>query len=210
MNTLKTLFNLELEPQLIKELQTCQRVTFPKDNWLTTLSENAPYTPIVIKGAVKIMRSEERGKEILMYVIHPGESCIISITSSLKNSFKNMESILAYTMEETEALLVTDAQIRDWHDRFKSWRSFITNLYNARLGELFKLVDSVAFHTVDSRIIDLLKAQKDSFNNVYITHQEIANRVGTAREVASRALKQLEHTGAIKLSRGRIEIISLT
>ncbi|KAA3613009.1 MAG: helix-turn-helix domain-containing protein [Calditrichaeota bacterium] len=120
-----------------------------------------------------------------------------------------MDSLLAVTEDNATLILITDAQIRDWHDNYKSWRSFITNLYNERLIELFSLVDAVAFQSVDQRLTNFLRTKKDSNSELNITHQEIANQIGTVREVVSRLLKQLENENKIKMFRGKIEVSDL-
>jgi CRP/FNR family transcriptional regulator len=197
------------EPDLIEELNRCKVVTMDEDSYLSVAGNNIRYIPIVIDGSIKIARGDENGKEIFMYNITPGESCIISITSSLKNSFNNMDSLLAVTEKRTTMVLITDQQIREWHDKYKSWRAFITNLYNERLTDIFNVVDSVAFKSVDQRLIQYLKSNQNEKNEIELTHQEIAFQIGTAREVVSRLLKQLERNNSIKLFRGKIKIVNL-
>ncbi len=202
---LNTLF----DAALVKELNRCKQVELPTGSYITAAGGGLRYTPIVLEGAIKVARADEGGREILMYHILPGESCIISITSSLKNSFANMDALIAVTVRPTHMILITDAQIRDWHNRYPSWRRFVTDLYDERLTEIFNLVDEVAFKNLDQRLKRLLLHNADEKGDVALTHHEIASQLGTAREVVSRLLKQMEHNHKIKLSRGLIHLIDL-
>jgi CRP/FNR family transcriptional regulator, anaerobic regulatory protein len=197
------------EPGLLEEIKRCKKVIVDRNTDLTSSGGTMRYTPIVLSGSIKVTRGDESGKEILMYHINPGESCIISITSCLKKSFGNMDSLLVTSEKDTSMILVSDQQIREWHDKYKSWRTFITDLYNLRLTDILSIVDAVAFKSVDQRLVAFLQNTQDENSEISLTHQEIANQIGTAREVISRLLKQLERDGKIELFRGKIKINSL-
>ncbi len=193
--------------ELAEKILSCPRVSVPPETVLEIADGRYHYIPIVLSGAVRVSRVDESGKEILMYRILPLESCIISLTSCLHGSFSNMDTLLAVSETETTMLLVNDEQTRRWHDAYKSWRDYVTALYDARLGEILYLVDAVAFKSVDQRMLDYLRQHGDEQGNVRITHQELAYRIGSAREVVSRLLKQLERNGRVRLSRGRIQLL---
>ncbi len=195
------------EPALLRELLQCRRVTVPAGALLHVGDGRAHHIPLVLKGLIRVSRVDESGKEILMYHIQPLESCVISLTSCLRDNFSNMDTLTVTSEEETTFLLVSDRQVRHWHDSFKSWRAFVTDLYDSRLGEILHLVDAVAFKSVDQRLWDYLRLHRDAQNEVRITHQELAWRIGSAREVVSRLLKQLEREGKLQLFRGRIHVI---
>ncbi len=197
------------EPGLTRELDACKKMNLPVQSYITTAGNSLRYTPIVLQGAIKVARADKDGREILMYHILPGESCIISITSSLKRDFANMEALVAVTGKPTKIILISDAQIKDWHNRYPSWRRYVTDLYDERLTEIFDLVDEIAFKSVDQRLKRLLLQSCDVHRNVQTTHQEIAIQLGTAREVVSRLLKRMEHNGNLKLKRGCIHVIKL-
>ena len=99
----------------------------------------------------------------------------------------------------------------DWLSKYASWRSFIMNSYRSRFEELLQTIDSIAFMKMDERLEKYLVQHTTAINkNVYSgTHQQIASDLHTSREVISRLLKQLEKLGRIKLSRNKIENISL-
>ncbi len=194
------------EAPLAGALRECRQVTVPAGTLLHVGDGRVHHIPLVLKGLIRVSRSDESGKEILMYHIHRAESCVISLTSCLRENFSNMDTLTVTAEEETTLLLVSDAQVRLWHDRYKSWRRFVTDLYDSRLGEILHLVDAVAFKSVDQRLLDYLRQHRDKAGDVHITHQELAYRIGSAREVVSRLLKQLERDGKLRLFRGRISV----
>ncbi|HED11201.1 MAG TPA: Crp/Fnr family transcriptional regulator [Caldithrix abyssi] len=206
MDQVYAVFGGRFEPPLAGELMQCRQVTVPAGTLLHVGDGRVHHIPLVLKGLIRVSRSDDTGKEILMYHIHEAESCVISLTSCLRENFSNMDTLTVTAEEETTLLLVSDKQVRLWHDRYKSWRAFVTDLYDSRLGEILHLVDAVAFKSVDRRLLDYLRQHKDAAGEVHITHQELAYRIGSAREVVSRLLKQLERDGKLQLFRGRIQV----
>ncbi len=161
--------------------------------------------PILVDGSIKVRRSDESGKEIVLYHIQPGESCILAITSCLNDKQSKAEAI---TDSESKFIVVDAEKVKLWMDQYKSWRNFVVKLYYQRLDEVLSLVDSIAFKQVDLRLIEKLKEKSEGkLTTIITTHQQLANELGTAREVVSRLLKQLEIQGFISIDRGSIKII---
>lgn len=191
--------------ELIELINTLDEVEIPKG---TVILKEAAYIkeiPLVVEGKIKVRKTDENGKEIILYHIHSGESCILSITSCMNEKQSNAEAIT----EETSKLVVVPAsKVREWMDNHKSWRKFVMQLYYSRLDELLNLVNSISFKQTDSRLYEKLKdLQSKNGDRLKITHQQLANEIGTAREVISRLLKQLEKDGFISLERGIIKIM---
>lgn len=204
------IFKGQFEPELIKELQDCPVVELPEGSVLRQPeNKRVRYTPLVIEGSIKVTRIDDSGREIIMYYINAGESCFLTITASLANNFGNVDSLRAVTEKPTKMISITDEQIRNWNDKYRSWRNFISQMYNNRFTQFFSLVDAIAFKSVDDRMVEKLKSLSASKNPIEITHQELANHLGTAREVVSRLLKKLELDKRIKLGNKQIEIIRL-
>jgi CRP/FNR family transcriptional regulator, anaerobic regulatory protein len=202
------IFKGQFEPELFEEISQCPIVDLPAGSVLRQ-PENlrVRYTPLVLEGSIKVTRIDDSGKEIIMYYINAGESCFLTITASLANSFGNIDSLRAVTEIPTKMISVTDEQIRTWNDKYRSWRNFISQMYNDRFTQFFSLVDAIAFKSVDDRLIDKLKQLSEQKNPVEMTHAELANHLGTAREVVSRLLKRLELDGKLKLGNKLIEVI---
>ena len=200
------LSQLFLERDLVHLVESKPFKDIPSE---TVILEEQAYineVPIVIEGRIKVRKIDDSGKEIILYYINPGESCILSITSCINNKPSNAEAI---TNSETKIITISSKEVNEWMNLYKSWRSFVMKLYYARLDELLSLVDNVAFKQVDFRLYEKLKIyQQSQGNEIKITHQQLAYELGTAREVVSRLLKQLEKKNLIRLERGIIKINS--
>ncbi len=159
--------------------------------------------PLVLEGSIKLRKMDLTGREIIFYHIEPGESCILSITSCLHEKESHAEAIIE---KRTRMIVVEASDVRSWMNQFPSWRKFIVKLYYERMAELMTLLDSVIFKSVDDRLVHYLK-DKAIGNELEITHQQLASELGTAREVISRLLKQMEREEYISLERGKIKII---
>ena len=172
----------------------------------TTLLREHEYVkaiPFVLEGSIKLRKVDPTGREIVFYHIEPGESCILSITSCLNNKESQAEAVIE---KKTRMLIANADNVRTWMDTYPSWRKFVMKLYYDRLAGVLSLVDMVLFKSVDSRLISFLK--KNTINQqIEITHQQLAGELGTAREVVSRLLKQMEKDQLIRLERGKIRIL---
>jgi CRP/FNR family transcriptional regulator len=193
----------ELKEQM---LQHSQLIDFQADELLLRPGQYIKVLPLVIEGSIKVIREDEEGNEILLYYIRSGESCAISLSAYLN---KDKSEVKAITTEATKALLIPTQFIDNWVKIFPSWQQFAFKLYNRRFEELLQTIDNIAFRKVDERLIQYLNTKTEIYKKrtLHITHQEIANDLGSSREVISRLLKQLEKEGFIKLSRNFLEIL---
>lgn len=192
------------EPELQEQINALSKVEIPTGTIILKEAAYIKEIPLIVEGKIKVRKSDENGKEIILYHINSGESCILSITSCINDKQSNAEAI---TEEESTLVAVPAAKVKEWMDTYKSWRKFVMQLYHSRLDELLNLVDGISFKQTDSRLYDKLKdLQAKDGNEIKITHQQLANEIGTAREVISRLLKQLEKDGYISLERGFIKI----
>ncbi len=203
-------FKGRFEPELLAELDACPVVELAAGSVLRQPdNKRVRYTPLVLDGSIKVTRIGDNGKEIIMYSIDPGESCFLTITASLANSFGNVDSLRAVAEIPTTFISITDEQVRLWNDKYRSWRNFIAQLYNSRFIEFFSLVDAIAFKSVDDRLVERLRSFSAHKNPIDITHAELANHLGTAREVVSRLLKRLELDGKVRLGNKQIDVVRL-
>jgi len=201
---LRKIFN---DKGLVDELiDTCQFMEVPAHSRILEEDEYIKVVPLVYEGRIKVMRKDESGKEILLYYIHPGESCALSIASGL-NGTKSVA--YAETETATKMFAIPIDILRNLHARYPQCNDYLLRLFHNRFNELVLFIDSIAFKTMDVRLIGHLKRKQEESgeNFVYITHQQLANELGTAREVVSRLLKQLEREGKIINHRSKIEIL---
>jgi CRP/FNR family transcriptional regulator len=163
------------------------------------------HIPLILGGAVKIIREDKNGEEIALYFLEKGDTCAISFINCI-NRTKSM--FRGVTEKETEGIFVPVEKIEDWLVKYKSWRHFIIDSYHMRLIEMVESIDSLAFMKLDDRLHKYLldKVKIMNTNTLIITHQEIADDIHTSRVVVSRLLKLLENDGKIRIRRNRIII----
>jgi CRP/FNR family transcriptional regulator len=163
------------------------------------------HIPLILSGAVKIIREDHNGDEIALYFLEKGDTCAISFV----NCIQRTESIFrGVTEKDTEGIFIPVDKIDSWLQKYKSWRVFVIDSYHSRLIEMVSSIDSLAFSRLDERLLKYLtdKVKIMNTNTLIITHQEIADDINTSRVVVSRLLKVLENEGKIKIRRNRIII----
>jgi CRP/FNR family transcriptional regulator len=162
--------------------------------------------PIVTNGSIRVMRTDEDGREILLYYIKAGESCIMSFLGGLH---QDTSKIKAIAEEETEILFIPVDKVSFLIKEFPEWLDYIFRLYHKRFEELLEVVNAVAFKKMDERLINFIKkkCEMTQKQTLFITHEQIANELGTARVVVSRLLKQMEENGYVKLGRNKITLM---
>ena len=162
------------------------------------LNENSyiQVIPIVLKGSLRVMRTDEDGKEILLYYIKKGESCIMSFLGGIHHE---TSKVAAVAEEDSEILLIPVSKAGEWVKEFPEWTDFIFKLYHKRFEELLAVVNAIAFQKLDNRILQLLKQKSVLYNTkeIKITHQQLADELGSTREAISRIAKQMENDGLV-------------
>ena len=172
------------------------------------LNENAyiKSIPIVINGSIRVMRTEDEGREILLYYIKAGESCIMSFLGGLHHGTSKVKAIAE---EETEILFIPVDKVSLLIKEYPEWLDYIFRLYHKRFEELLEVVNAVAFKKMDERLLNFIKKKCEltKSHTLYVTHEQLANELGTARVVVSRLLKQMEETGLVSLGRNKISLL---
>lgn len=194
-------------PKLIEELKEYSIVK-EYEPGKVVLNENAYISsiPLVTKGSLKVIRTEEDGREILLYYIKPGESCIMSFLGGMHNDRSKVKAIVE---EKAEIVFVPIHKLGLLIKEYPQWLEYIFQLYHQRFEELLEVVNAIAFKKIDERLLNLLKtkAELNQSSTIITTHEQLANELGTARVVVSRLLKQLENTNKVILGRNKIELL---
>ena len=168
--------------------------------------DQCSHVPLVLSGSARVYKTGEGGREITLYRIEPGESCILTASCVLSG-----EPFPAFAMADDalEALLIPAATFRQWVARYDVWREFVYRLLSRRLCAMIALVEEVAFRRMDARISEYLldAMQPASASVIETTHEVIAAHLGSSREVVSRLLKDFEHKDLVTLSRGSIRVL---
>jgi CRP/FNR family transcriptional regulator len=162
--------------------------------------------PIVTTGSIRVMRTDEDGREILLYYIKAGESCIMSFLGGMHHETSKIKAVVE---EETEVLFIPIDKISFLIKEFPEWLDYIFRLYHKRFEELLEVVNAVAFKKMDERLINFIKKKCEitQSKTLVVTHEQLANEMGTARVVVSRLLKQMEDNGFVKLGRNKITLM---
>jgi len=175
----------------------------------TTIMDVGDYVkviPFLIHGLIKIYRENDEGNELLLYYINSGESCVISITTSLKNE---KSSIKALVEEDSTILAVPIQKFESLLKEYDLLHTFTYDLFNSKYNELINSIDSLAFSDMRTRLLDYLQKEstvKNSKSISGLTHKQIAMDLSTSREVISRLLNSLQKEGKITIDK---KVISL-
>lgn len=174
----------------------------------TILRENAyiQSIPIVLDGLIKVIQTDDDGREILLYYIAPGESCIMSFLGGIHHDTSKVKAVAE---ETSEILFVPIEKVSGLIKENPQWLDYIFRLYHKRFEELLDVVNAIAFHKMDERLLHFLqkKAELGLSKTIIITHEQLANELGTARVVVSRLLKQMEDQGLVQLGRNKILLV---
>lgn len=164
--------------------------TFPVDTEILREGQFVKMIPIVIRGLVKVYTRYE-GRELLLYYIRPKESCIMSFSAALSNE---PSKIIAKTEDVSEVLLLPVEKVRHWTHQYNDLNDLFFRQYNQRYSELLQTIHYLLFNKMDVRLMSYLeeKVNITGMNPLKMSHKEIANELGTAREVISRIIKKLE------------------
>jgi CRP/FNR family transcriptional regulator len=160
--------------------------------------------PLLVSGAIKIIREDNDGDELLLYFLEKGDTCAMTLTCCLGQAKSEIRAIA-----ETDAklIMIPVQKMEEWAAKYKSWRNFVFQSYHNRLNEMLDTIDSIAFLKMDERLLKYLnekaRVSKDH-TTIHNTHQEIAYELHTSRVVVSRLLKKLENLGKIELHRNHI------
>ena len=162
--------------------------------------------PLLLSGAIKILREDFDEGELLLYFIEKGDTCSMSMTCCIGET---KSEIKAVAETDGKVVMIPVMYMELWLGKYKSWRNYVFNSYNNRLKEMLNAIDSLAFMNMDERLLNYLleKSKINSSREINATHQDIAYDLNTSRVVISRLLKALENEGKIKLHRAYIEIV---
>jgi CRP/FNR family transcriptional regulator len=182
-----------------------QYVELPAGAAICDEGQICSHLALVIEGIGRVYKLSPSGREVTLYRIYGGESCVLTASCIM-----NQDSFPAMAVSETaiRGLLINPVNVRDWFCRDDEWQHFIFRLLSHRLSDIISVVEEVAFKRIDVRLAEqFVKSLDQGGEIVNKTHAEIAADVGSSREVVSRILKDFVLRGLIKSSRGNIEII---
>jgi CRP/FNR family transcriptional regulator len=197
------------EDDLIQEINNVGTYKdIPEGFKLIEIGDYIKSMPLLVSGAIKILREDDNGDELVLYFIEQGDTCAMTLSCCLGNS---KSEIRAIAETDTKLIMVPIAKMEEWLGKYKSWQKFVLQSYHNRMSELLEAIDTIAFMKMDERLFKYLKDKAMVNHNevIHVTHQEIARDLHTSRVVISRLLKTLEIDGKIQLHRNNITVIDL-
>lgn len=194
-------------PEIIKELEgEGYKRKFKKGDVLVKPDQPISDIPIILEGAISVYQLDDDYKEMLLYYLEAGDMCIMSFMGGLYNESSKIKAVAS---EESHVLLIPVRKIGSIIKHHPEWVEYIFDVYHQRFHELLDVVNAVAFKKMDERLIDFIERKREitGKSTLKITHEELANELGTARVVISRLLKELEKKGVLKLARNKITLL---
>jgi CRP/FNR family transcriptional regulator, anaerobic regulatory protein len=177
---------------------------FPEGESVFREHEPCKYFLLVAAGSIRVQKSSENGGIITLYHLQAGQVCELTTSCLLAGEPYPADAI---TESPVTLVLIPGEQFREALIRSSQFRDYVFSTLGKGMNELVTLVEEVAFGQMDGRLARCLLNQSQQDTRIESTHQELAEELGTAREVISRLLKKFEHQGWVRLHRGWIEII---
>lgn len=177
-----------------------QPMTVPAGTVLFDEHQPCQGFPFVLAGSIRVVKLAANGRELPLYKVLPGESCIITSSCLLGHAEYNARGV---TESDTTLALLPRA-LFDELLRETSFRDFVFYLFAERMAELMQLIEEVAFRKLDQRLANLLLGKG---RQLHTTHQHLADELGSVREMVSRLLKGFADQGLVRLGREQIEIL---
>lgn len=190
-------------------LAASRLVTCPAGTRLIECGDSADKFVIVLQGVVKVFETAEDGREISLYRVGRGQVCVLTLTRLLVRSNRWAQAIAE---QDVRLLAMPPEFFNRLLAESEAFRHYLMNSMAHCITEVVQLASRVSFDHLDRRLaaaIRKLAATQSEPGPLRYTHQEIANELGTTREVASRLLKEFERSGHIRLGRGSIEILDM-
>lgn len=159
---------------------------------------------LLTEGSVRVRMVSETGREIELYRVHPGETCVMSIACMMGERPYQAEGLADGPIQ---GIAISRGLFRELLGVSALFRESVLTVQTRRIFDLVTLVDELAFHRTESRLAARLLQRSAKSDSVEETHQELALDIGTAREVVSRRLKRFEMQGLVALERGRVRIL---
>ena len=194
-----------LSPQLVdKIIEVSEIKNIPNGTEILKEAQYVKVLPIVLDGLVKVYSRFEE-KELLLYYIEPSQSCVMTFYAALKNT---PSKVFATTEEDSKILLIPVNYLPNWLRDYPDFNELFYNQFNLRYSELLDTIGHLLLDKMDKRLFDFLKKKLllSNNNSVKMSHSQLANELGTAREVITRVLKKLETDGIVEQTNEGIKI----
>lgn len=194
---------MNIDPELLSFLTDqadVQEITVPEGVTVCQSGETCENLVIVLAGQVKVFRPAVNGRSLTLYYVNKQESCTLTASCILNGT---TFPAFAVTTTDVRALSIPPDKVIKWLGQEPMWQKYIFSLLSQRMISLIELVDTIAFESLDIRLVNWLLAHENN-SPIQTTHQQIAEDLASSREVISRLLKKLERRGLISVGRATL------
>ncbi len=206
-NEILDAYGFVLEPELIDEIAEVGSIhEIKQGEVIIDYGQNLRGMPLLIEGAIKILRRDGEGDELALYYLERGDTCTMTMTCCLG---QQKSKIKAVAETDVKFVSVPVIKMKEWTKKYQTWMAFVFESYNNRFNEMLEAIDNLAFNNMHNRLFKYLKDQVlvRKTTVLDLSHQDIAYDLHTSRVVVSRLLKSLEKEGLIELGRNKIMVI---
>lgn len=197
----------QLSPDVFARLrQGSVAVELPEGSRIFGPGQAPEYFLLLIDGSIRVQQVAENGREIVLYRVVSGESCALTTACLMGYEEYQAEGL---TETRVRAVAVPRLLFDELIASSREFRQFVFTAFSRRVTNLFRVIEEVAFERIDVRLAQRLIQLAAGSNQVSATHQELANELGSAREVISRQVHELQRRGWIKAQRGTVEIADM-
>jgi CRP/FNR family transcriptional regulator len=190
--------------QLTQLLANARAVSLPAGSMVFDENQACQGFPMLLSGSIRVIKASPNGRELQLYRVHPGESCILTSSCLLGHSNYTARGIVEHN---AEILMLSTTHFNQLIQNHTEVREYIFHLFAERLTDLMQLVTAIAFQKLDQRLAAALIKKP---HPIHTTHQALADEIGSAREIISRILKGFADQGWITLGREQIDIVNST
>ena len=205
---LKKVYSSVFESQLLKEIEEKSvLITAVAGQTLINPGQAIRVVPMLLSGTLKISRINDEGQELLLYYVREGEGCAMTFSCGMMSQASLVKGAAE---DDLTMLCVSVSVMEEWLLKYPSWKRFVMGTIVNEFVDVIKSVDDVTFKKMDERLISYLKEKSRISGSalVNLSHQQIADEMGTNRVVISRLLKKLENEKRVLLFRNQIKLLS--
>ena len=179
-------------------------VAVPKGTRIFGPGQSPENLLLLLEGAVRVHQTSDQGREIVLYRVNAGESCVLTTACMLAYEDYSAEG---HADTDVRAVAIPRRVFDELIARSPTFRNFVLTAYSQRITDLFRVIEEIAFQRLDIRLAQRLQVLAGDADEIATTHQELAVELGTAREVISRQLAEFQRRGWIAQTRGRVTLL---
>lgn len=181
-------------------------ITVPEGSVIFGPGKSPENLLLLLEGRVRVQQVSEAGREIILYRVEGGQSCVLTTACMLAHEGYSAEGIAE---TDVRAIAIPRAIFDNLISQSVAFRNFIFTAYTRRIADLFQVIEDIAFQRVDIRLAQKLIDLERGTGQIKATHQQLAAELGTAREVISRQLGEFQRRGWIRQARGSVELVTI-